>query len=748
MVEAYDGFPQHENGIGMARAFEAAFHGDVSAAHGVEPGFFSWVDGAPAAGYRAPRSDRTRPPWRAQAMSTGRAPVGVLTGEYGAAVLAPLVGALPHVRLVPVHNAFFGGNIAVTGLMTGVDIAEVLRKEPEGQRYLLPDVCLSEGRFLDGTTVADLPRAGGGHPQRRVLAPSRAGRRRLGEHRTSAGSASSEPRRRQFRGGTVNAATPTRTPGRTATPDTTGTAQRPLVVIAGRPNVGKSTLVNRFVGRRAAVVQEKPGVTRDRLELDCEWNGRAFVVVDTGGWLGRGDALDAKVTEQAERAVAAADLVLLVVDAAVGITTEDDDVARLLSRSGRPVCSSPTKWTTTGAKQTPGSSCRWGWAIPGWSAPCTAGGPGTSSTRWCGGCPKNHLRPAIATAGAGDGDRDGAEVAGRDDGPVAVRVAIVGRPNVGKSTLFNRMLGEERSVVHDLPGTTRDAIDTQVETAEGPIRFIDTAGMRRRSRTEEGTEYYAMVRALQALDHADVVLLVIDATDGVTHQDQRLAERIGASGSPVVVILNKWELLDTEGRRDVVDAVEDRLAFLGESPTVKVSARSGMGVHKILPALGRPWRPTTTASRRGSSTGPSGPSRARMLLPGRGSGTPCKGPSTPRRSRSSPPGGCRRLPALRGAQAPRAIRDRADPHQDPGSDRARARGWVSAEHAVVRHVRPDGRGRPAHRRRRLPRVRRAVRHAQGPVALQAHDRGHVHLPGLAGLSGHRLARPSRLSQNA
>jgi GTP-binding protein len=169
----------------------------------------------------------------------------------------------------------------------------------------------------------------------------------------------------------------------------------------------------------------------------------------------------------------------------------------------------------------------------------------------------------------------------------ATRVAIVGRPNVGKSTLFNKMLGEERSVVHDLPGTTRDAIDTQIDTDVGPVRFIDTAGMRRRSRTEEGTEYYAMVRALQALDHADVVLLVIDATEGVTHQDQRLAERIGASGSPVVVVLNKWELLGAEDRRDVVDAVEDRLAFLGESPVVKVSARSGMGVHKILPALGR-----------------------------------------------------------------------------------------------------------------------------------------------------------------
>jgi putative radical SAM enzyme (TIGR03279 family) len=158
-ADAYDGFPQHENGIGMARAFEAAYHGDLSAAHGVQPGFFSWVDGAPAAGYRAPRTDSARAPTEHDSGGTGTTPVAILTGVYGEAVLGPLLGdALPHVRLVPVPNAFFGGNIAVTGLMTGVDIARVLDHEPVGHRYLLPDVCLSEGRFLDGMTLAELPR--------------------------------------------------------------------------------------------------------------------------------------------------------------------------------------------------------------------------------------------------------------------------------------------------------------------------------------------------------------------------------------------------------------------------------------------------------------------------------------------------------------------------------------------------------------------------------------------------------------
>ncbi|HMK62604.1 MAG TPA: GTPase, partial [Acidimicrobiales bacterium] len=185
-----------------------------------------------------------------------------------------------------------------------------------------------------------------------------------------------------------------------------------------------------------------------------------------------------------------------------------------------------------------------------------------------------------STAGRAPGEKTPSAADGQ-----CPRVALVGRPNVGKSTLFNRLVGEERAVVHDLPGTTRDAVDTVLDTADGPVCFIDTAGMRRASRTGTGTEYFAMVRALAALDAADVVLLVIDAGEGITHQDQRLAERIGASGSPTVVVLNKWEVLDAPERAAVLHDVGDRLAFLGEAPVLKVSALSGRGVHRIVPAL-------------------------------------------------------------------------------------------------------------------------------------------------------------------
>jgi GTPase len=359
---------------------------------------------------------------------------------------------------------------------------------------------------------------------------------------------------------------------------------RATVAIVGRPNVGKSTLVNRIVGRRAAVVEEKPGVTRDRIELEAEWNGRRFVVVDTGGWSRGGDTLAAKVTDQAARAMARADLVLLVVDAVVGVTPEDEEVARVLLRSNRPVLLVANKVDNERREADAWAFVALGHGDPWMVSALHGRGIGDLLDEVVRRLPPVQQAVPRPRVGAGP---EGAAPAEAAPGAEAAAVAIVGRPNVGKSTLFNRLVGQERAVVHDQPGTTRDAVDTLLETSVGTFRFVDTAGMRRRSRTEPGTEYYALVRALEALDRADVVLLVIDATDGVTHQDQRLAERIAASGSPVVVVLNKWELLGTDARRTVTDDVEDRLAFLGEAPVAKISAQTGLGVHRILPAVCR-----------------------------------------------------------------------------------------------------------------------------------------------------------------
>ncbi|MDQ6927574.1 MAG: ribosome biogenesis GTPase Der [Actinomycetota bacterium] len=344
----------------------------------------------------------------------------------------------------------------------------------------------------------------------------------------------------------------------------------PLVAVVGRPNVGKSTLVNRIVGRREAIVEERAGVTRDRKVLEAEWAGRQFNIVDTGGWLAASGNLDAKVSRQAERAIGDADVVLFVVDAGVGVTDEDARVARILQQADVPVIMAANKVDSEQREADVWPFDRLGLGDP---------------------------FPVSALHGRDSGDlldalvkalppiTDSNEVSGEDQLSNEVGVAIVGRPNVGKSTLFNRLIGDERSIVHDQPGTTRDTIDTVVETPEGPVRFIDTAGMRRKSRVDDGPEYYSLVRALQAIDNANSALLVIDATAGVTHQDQRLAERIDAAGSPVIIVMNKWDLLPSEQRADVIADVEDRLHFLAYAPVLKMSALTGRGVHKLLPAL-------------------------------------------------------------------------------------------------------------------------------------------------------------------
>ncbi|HEX7167251.1 MAG TPA: ribosome biogenesis GTPase Der [Acidimicrobiales bacterium] len=368
------------------------------------------------------------------------------------------------------------------------------------------------------------------------------------------------------------------------------TEPKATVAIVGRPNVGKSALVNRIIGRREAIVEEKPGVTRDRKTVEAEWSGREFTVVDTGGWLPGDDrTLEGKVSKQSEKAMQEADLILFVVDATVGVTEEDDRVADVLRRLRRPVLVVANKVDSDKRESDVWEFAGLGLGDP-WPISALHGrGTGDLLDEVVVRLPEP---PAAEDDGAFDASEldgiDGAVSGDTDDGDeVDAAIAIVGRPNVGKSTLFNRLIGDERSVVHDMPGTTRDSVDTVVETPEGRIRFVDTAGMRRKSRVDEATEYYSLVRALQAIDRADASLLVIDATEGVTHQDQRLAERVDAAGSPVVIVLNKWDLLDdAEHRAQVVADVADRLGFLSYAPVLKVSARSGLGVHKLLPAIG------------------------------------------------------------------------------------------------------------------------------------------------------------------
>jgi len=349
----------------------------------------------------------------------------------------------------------------------------------------------------------------------------------------------------------------------------------PTVAIVGRPNVGKSTLFNRIVGRREAIVEERPGVTRDRKQLEAEWQGTEFLLVDTGGWLPSGTDLDDKVSQQSERAIRDAALVLLVVDAVVGVTDEDARMAQLLQRAGLPVIVVANKVDDANRE-----SVTWEFMGLGLGDPSSISalhGRGTGDLL-------DRVVAALPPPAAGDRPADAVASDEPDEGRM-FSVAIVGRPNVGKSTLFNRLIGEERSVVHDMPGTTRDTIDTVVETPDGPVKFVDTAGMRRKARIDEGTEYYSFVRALQAVDRVDVVLLIIDSADGVSHQDQRLAERIDAAGCPIVVVLNKWETVDAEQRAEVKYQVGQRLHFLGESPVMQISALTGKGIHRLMPAL-------------------------------------------------------------------------------------------------------------------------------------------------------------------
>ncbi len=337
----------------------------------------------------------------------------------------------------------------------------------------------------------------------------------------------------------------------------------PTVAVVGRPNVGKSTLVNRMIGRREAIVEERPGVTRDRVLYTAEWRGRPFMVVDTGGLTAApADVLAGRVSDTAKAAAAEADLIAFVVDATAGITAEDRSVAAEMRKLGVPTVLVANKVDNERRERDVPELFELGLGEP---------------------------QPVSALHGRGMGDlldvlTDGFPTEDTKDADEP-GIAIVGRPNVGKSTLFNRIAGAERSIVHDEPGTTTDAVDTVVEAAGRRYRFVDTAGMRRASRVDEPTEFFGTVRTKRALDRSEVAVLVVDATETISRQDLRIAEEIVELGRSAVVVLNKIDLVDGEDLRvHRADAVR-RLPHLEFAPVLEVSGKTGQGVEKLLDVL-------------------------------------------------------------------------------------------------------------------------------------------------------------------
>ncbi|HVE91233.1 MAG TPA: ribosome biogenesis GTPase Der [Actinomycetota bacterium] len=338
----------------------------------------------------------------------------------------------------------------------------------------------------------------------------------------------------------------------------------PVVAIVGRPNVGKSTLVNRLLGRREAIVQQRPGVTRDRVLYHAEWQGRPFLLVDTGGLeLSPEGELAGKVAETARAAAAEADRILFVVDATVGPTPDDEDVAGVIRKLGRPVVLVANKADNASREPAAADFYRLGLGAP---------------------------QPVSALHGRNTGDL--LDLITKDFGREAPeegaepRVALVGRPNVGKSSLFNRIVGAQRSIVHDEPGTTRDTVDTVVSVEGGePLRFVDTAGLRRLMRIDDQTEYYGFVRTMRALDRCELALLVIDGSEGIARQDLRIAEQIVELGRSAVMLVNKVDLLEPRVREIEMQEVRRRLPYLDFAPLIATSAETGEGLADVIPSI-------------------------------------------------------------------------------------------------------------------------------------------------------------------
>ncbi|WP_316524070.1 ribosome biogenesis GTPase Der [Kitasatospora brasiliensis] len=342
----------------------------------------------------------------------------------------------------------------------------------------------------------------------------------------------------------------------------------PVLAVVGRPNVGKSTLVNRIIGRREAVVEDKPGVTRDRVTYEASWNGRRFKVVDTGGWEIDVLGIDAMVAAQAELGIEQADAVLFVVDATVGATDTDEALIKIIRRAGKPtvLCANKVDGPSTEAE------AAYLWSL-GLGEPF----------------------PVSALHGRGSGDLLDAVMAALPEAPPQTfgdaapggprRIALIGRPNVGKSSLLNKVAGEERVVVNELAGTTRDPVDEMIDLGGKTWKFVDTAGIRRRVHLTAGADFYASLRTSSALEKAEVAVVLIDASETLAEQDTRIISMAVEAGRAVVVAYNKWDQLDEERRYYLEREIERDLVQVQWAPRVNVSAKTGRHMEKLVPAI-------------------------------------------------------------------------------------------------------------------------------------------------------------------
>ncbi|WCD85656.1 GTPase Der [Streptomyces xanthophaeus] len=342
----------------------------------------------------------------------------------------------------------------------------------------------------------------------------------------------------------------------------------PVLAVVGRPNVGKSTLVNRIIGRREAVVEDKPGVTRDRVTYEAEWAGRRFKVVDTGGWEQDVLGIDASVAAQAEYAIEAADAVVFVVDAKVGATDTDEAVVRLLRKANKPVVLCANK-------------------VDGQS------GESDAASLWSLGLGMPH--PVSSLHGRGTGDMLDAVLEALPEAPAQTfggaapggprRIALIGRPNVGKSSLLNKVAKEDRVVVNELAGTTRDPVDELIQLGGITWKFVDTAGIRKKVHLQQGADYYASLRTAAAVEKAEVAVILIDTTETISVQDQRIITMAVEAGRAIVIAYNKWDELDEERRYYLEREIETEMQQVSWAPRVNVSALTGRHMEKLVPAI-------------------------------------------------------------------------------------------------------------------------------------------------------------------